>query len=122
MGVLDSIREAALGSGSPSGAPSKAQLENQLRAANYTADHLIESMRRLEDSMEDDGWRRLGWDMEREFTRTGLEEIIKISRALYLSNPLVQRSVDVKTYYTWGQGVTFQAKEDKVQEAVVTPM
>lgn len=121
MSVGSSIREAVTGRPANPGAPTQEQMQNQLLAANITADSLIESMRRLEDSMEDEGWRRLGWDMEREFTRTGLEEIVKISRALYLSNPLVQRSVDVKTYYTWGQGVTHQAKDQKVQDLVVEP-
>jgi hypothetical protein len=120
MGLGEALREAVTGSNG--GQPTTEQMQNQLLAANVTADALQESMRRLEDAMEDEGWRRLGWDCEREFTRQGLEEMVKLSRAMYVSHPLIQRSIDVKTYYTWAQGVTYSAVEDKIQELVVEPL
>lgn len=119
MSRIAALREAVTGS---RGEMTMEQAKNRLLAADLTADALIENLQRLEWAMEDEGWRRLGWDTEREFTRQGLYDIVKVSRALYLSHPLVQRSVDVKTYYTWGQGVTFQAADDKIQEQVVKPM
>jgi len=120
MGLLQEARSVLTGSNG--GQLTTEQMRNQLNAANYTADALQESMLRLELAMEEDGWRRLGWDAEREFTRQGLEEMVKVSRAMYVSHPLIQRSIDVKTYYTWAQGVTYSAVEDKIQELVVEPL
>lgn len=82
---------------------------------------LQENLTVLEMSMEDEGWRRLSANVEREFTRRGIENLLRLSRAMYLSNPLIQRAVNVRTYYTWGQGVTVKAKEDKFQKEVVEP-
>lgn len=116
MGIRELI------TGSNGGQPTQEQMSNQLLAANIQADHLTESLMRLEMAMEDEGWRRIGWEIEREFTKQGLEEIVKLSRAMYLANPLIQRAVDVKTYYTWAQGVTYKAKDDTIQDVVVEPL
>lgn len=120
MGMGEALREALTGSNG--GQLTTEQMKNQLLAANVTADALQESLLRLELAMEEEGWRRLGWDAEREFTRQGLEEMVKLSRAMYISHPLIQRSIDVKTYYTWAQGVTYSAVDDKIQELVVEPL
>jgi hypothetical protein len=86
-----------------------------------TVDMMVENLQLLEMSMEDEGWRKLGIQAEREFTRRGLDQLIRVSRAMYLSHPLVKRGVNVTTYYTWAQGVTMQAKDQTVQDEIVLP-
>lgn len=97
-------------------------LEEQLRQAKWQGEFLAESVRQLEDAVSGDGeWRRLGAELEREFTRQGLDDIVNVSRAMYLAHPLIQRAVNITTYYTWGQGVEYSA-EDDIKDQVVTPM
>lgn len=96
--------------------------ERQARTvAEVQADYFKESLDRLELAMEDEGWRRMAFNARREFTRPGLDDIIEISRLMYLSHPLIKRSVNVTTYYTWAQGGTFKAAEEKIQKEVVIP-
>jgi hypothetical protein len=98
------------------------KLEDGIRSERVNNEIVHENLRRLEDAMEEEGWRRTTSTIEQEFTRGGLTDMIRISRAMYLLHPLIQRAVDVKTFYTWSQGCTMQAKEPKIQDAVVTPM
>jgi hypothetical protein len=92
------------------------------RRQAWQLDLMQENMSVLENTVrEDAGWRRIGRDLEREFTRSGLDDLVEISRAMYISHPLIQRAVNITTYYTWGQGVEFSA-DDKVMDSVITPM
>lgn len=77
-----------------------------------------EAIAELELALEDEGWMRLGLDGEREFSRGGLDKIIALSRIMTLKNPLIQRAVEIRSFYVWGQGVEIQAKDEKVQEVV----
>lgn len=121
MSVLSDIRESITGRRGASG-PTLEQLAQRADRAEIMAEVFEESLNILEDNLVDDeGWRRIGIESEREFTRRGLIQAIKISRAYYLSHPLIKRAVNVTTYYTWSQGVTEQAKDDKVQEEIVEP-
>lgn len=99
-----------------------AKLEDGIRSERVNNEVIHENLRRLELAMEDEGWRRTTATIEQEFTRGGLGEMIRISRAMYLIHPLIQRAVDVKTYYTWSQGVTIQAADSKIQDMIVSPM
>lgn len=121
MSVLGSIREAATGRKGASG-PSVERETRRADAAETMAEVYEESLNILEDRLlDDEGWRRVGIESEREFTRRGLIEMIKISRAMYLSHPLIQRAVNVTSYYTWAQGSTTQAQDTKIQEEIVEP-
>lgn len=81
---------------------------------------LDEHMSELERTFTTDaGWRRISAQGEMDFTRDALGELVKVSRALYLSSPLIKRAIDVTSYYTWAQGVMYKAKDDRVQELVV---
>jgi hypothetical protein len=85
------------------------------------ADVAQENLARLEDSNEAGEWKRVAFNVEREFTRPGLDDICDLSRAMYLSHPLIKRLVNVTTYYTFGQGVTYKAMDDRVQKEVLLP-
>lgn len=95
------------------------QVERQLRQERDTNQFLAESFADLESlAREDIGWRRLRADLERGFTRDGLAELIEISRAMYMSNPPIQRAVNVSTFYTWAQGVEYSSTNEEVQAAI----
>lgn len=83
------------------------------------ADVFKENLSRLELAQEEQGWRRLAVEVEREFTRPGLDDIAELSKAMYLSHPLINRSVNVTTFYVFAQGIQFKAKDDKVQKTVI---
>lgn len=120
MGRLDSIREAVTGSG-PGPAGEERNMREQLRAASLMADVAQENLARLEDNMDAGEWKRISFQVEREFTRPGLDDICDLSRAMYLSHPLIKRVVNVTTYYTFAQGVTYEAVDERVQKEVVKP-
>lgn len=109
MGLLDGRR-------------AERQLREQLQQERWQNTFLAESMAALESQMVDEGWRRLVTNLDREFTRAGLDDLMKMSRAMYLSHPLIQRAVNVRAYYTWAQGVSFGAADDRVQAEVVDPL
>lgn len=112
MGLRETLRRG--------GAETK--LKEQLQREQWQTQHLTESMVALERQMVDDGWRRLTTQLDREFTRDGLDDLMRMSRAMYLSHPLIQRAVNVRAYYTWAQGVHVDAEDEQVQELVVEPM
>lgn len=124
MGVLDRLGES-IRRGADRDAPLQEQLSverNKRAAANIQADVLQENLTRLELAYEEMGWRRAAAVQKREFTRAGLADIIELSHAMYLSNPLINRAVNVTTYYTWAQGCLMKSKDDKIQKTIIDPM
>lgn len=97
-------------------------MTEQYQAMQVNEGFLKETISQLENGMADPDWRRMGAMTEIEFTRAGLKDMIDVSRAMYLLNPLIQRSVDVTTFYTWAQGCDMQAKDDSIQEQIIKPM
>lgn len=84
---------------------------------------LTENLRMLELEIAGDReFRRLGQALRTEFSRAGLDDIMDASRAMYLVNPLIQRAVNVATYYTWAQGSELKAADEKVTTDIVEPM
>lgn len=97
------------------------EVRNELRQSRWQNEYLEESMRELESSMVDREWVRLVGGMDREFTRDGLSDLMEISNAMYLSHPLIQRAVNVRCYYTWGQSVTIKVEDEKIHANVIRP-
>jgi hypothetical protein len=79
---------------------------------------LTERLAELELALEDEGWLRLSTLSELEFSRDGLRKIAKLARIMYLKNPLIQRGVNVQTYYVYGQGMNIRAKDPDVNAVV----
>ncbi len=104
--------------------PEKAKLREDLQSMQWQASHLEESMRELELQIMGDevGWRRMYGALQMDFSRTGLDNLMDMSRAMYMSNPLIQRAVNVSSYYVWAQGVEFHAADQTIQDDVVDPM
>lgn len=106
------------------GRDERTQLREELKSVRWQAQHFEESLRDLEQQISGDepGWRRLYGQLQHDFTRTGLDQVTDMSRAMYMSNPLIQRAVNVSSYYVWAQGVGFHAADSDIQELVVDPL
>lgn len=118
MGIKTAIAEAVSGKAGPE---EQRSLTEELARASLSAEILQENLTRLELAQEDSGWRRQSLETEREFTRAGLDDIAMLSRSMYLSHPLINRAVNVTTFYVFGQGVqvTTDKENDKVQKTVI---
>lgn len=78
-------------------------------------DHLTEVITELQLRQEDIGWVKLnGADFE--IGRQDLRNITSICRMYALRHPLINRALNVQTYYVMGQGLSFRAKDSRVQE------
>jgi hypothetical protein len=86
------------------------------------AQPLQESTARLEMALEEVGWQRLVAFGQHEFTRDGIERAALLSRLMWRKNPLIKRGVNVRTYFTWAQGVSIAARDETIQEQVVGPL
>lgn len=95
---------------------SRLHQETTRNARNYEL--LQERLAELEFAIEDQGWTRLGHQFEREFSRDGLNKLARMSRIMYLWNPLIRRAVNLRGYYTWGQGVEVNSDDDKLNEII----
>lgn len=116
MSVLDSLRGRTVATMTES-SDDRDVLAEQLRAEQETNLLLQESIADLE--ADNRGWLRID-QLERgqEFSRAGLEQIAAAARLNWLANPLIQRAVNVRMFYTWGQGVEIQARDGGVNDLI----
>lgn len=95
-----------------------ATLEESLRQEVAQSAWLQESLAELELAIDEQGWARLSLESEWEFSRSGLDRIIALSRLNALKNPLIKRGVGLKAQYVFGQGVEITAADPDVNEVV----
>ncbi|KAA3644548.1 MAG: hypothetical protein DWQ07_14105 [Chloroflexi bacterium] len=93
-------------------------LADDLTQIGQELDTHLERIAELELALEDADWLQLNMAGETEFSRAGLRQITRLSRLMYLKNPLIQRGVNVKRYYVWGQGMTVKAQDEVVGEVL----
>lgn len=98
------------------------EAKSEAQQQRWQAEYLEENLRALEDSAREEGWRRLSMAVEIDFTRDGLDDLMINSQAMYLVHPLIQRAVNVRSYYTWGQGVTIHVDDEQVNERWLQPL
>src|SRR5207253_3066808 len=79
---------------------------------------LRERLAELELAIENSGWLRLGYGIEREFSREGLRKIVALSRLMFLKSPLVNRAVTLQAFYVWGQGVQIAGRNDAINGVI----
>lgn len=79
---------------------------------------LQEGITELERNLSEPGWNRIFAESERELSRDGLTTLTKISRILFLKNPIIRRAVTVQALYVWGQGATIKADSSNVDYAL----
>lgn len=89
-------------------------------AALYEEKHndLLERLSELEAVLLTPDWNRLTADGDREFSLEGLRAAMRISRLMFLSNPLINRAITLKSQYVFGQGFTLTAKGDAGKAAL----
>ena len=116
MGIVANIGKALRGR-NRQGATSPADMKEYLRQTEGNMDLLRETLAELELSLEDKMWLTLG-GTDREFDRRQLGEIWKLCRLMYLKNPLINRAVNIQSYYVWGQGVNIEAKAKPLNEVI----
>lgn len=82
--------------------------------------YLQERLAEIEDFIrEDRDWINIGAAaQEQELSRQGLQAIGRISRLMYIQNPLVNRGVTVKADYVFGRGVNISAKDETINELI----
>lgn len=101
----------------PSAAETAALQEAQIAKHNATLlaekhAEVAERLAELEAVLLTPEWSRLTADGEREFGLEGLRAAMKISRLMFLSNPLINRAITLKSQYVFGQGFTLTTKGD----------
>lgn len=72
----------------------------------------------IELALQNVEWRReinLSW---LEFSRWGIQQLILISRLYYVKNPLIQRGVNISSYYVFGRGVEVSSEDDDANETL----
>ena len=93
-------------------------MENTPYQLEETIELLQERIASLELSLEDQDYQRLSAESSQEFSRQGLQRMMELSRLMYLKNPLINRGVQVQSYYVFGQGVSVHADNDDVNDVV----
>lgn len=76
-----------------------------------------ERLAELELALEDTGWQALG-EGTSDFGADARRNLVRLSRVMYLKNPIIRRGVNVQVYYVMGQGVSIQAPDPDVNEVV----
>lgn len=92
-------------------------LERSANLAGETA-QLREGLAELELALDDRGWTRVLAQSDLEFSRHGLQQIIRISRLYFLKNPLIKRGVSISSYYVFGRGVEVRSDDDATNEVI----
>ncbi|GAA0494859.1 hypothetical protein Ade02nite_19590 [Paractinoplanes deccanensis] len=85
-------------------------LREQLRQALDNEQLLQESFAELAAQLQDPGWIRLSAQFEQEFTAENLKQIRAICRLFAVKNPLIRRSLSLRSAYVWGKGVEITAR------------
>lgn len=81
-------------------------------------EQMREGLAELELAIEEQGWKNLGKGGDKEFSNEGLKQLRKLSRTMWLKNPLINRSVNVQALYVWAQGCTIKADDDTAQVTI----
>ena len=96
--------------------PTKAQFVEAYGQERNTNILLEERLAELELALEDQEWLKLSLTGEREFSREGLGKIVRLSRLMFLKNPLINHAAEVTGHYVFGQGVTVQHADERLND------
>jgi hypothetical protein len=103
------------------GQPTIVELQEAYASLEESRVDLVERIAELELEVEDreGSWLKLfGADADDEFSREKLRSITRLSRVLYLKNPLIRRAVDTRTDYVFGRGISISARHPLVDAVV----
>lgn len=91
-------------------APAALSIEEQLAASEQDNEILEEALSELELAAEDRGWRTAQMDLDREFSREGLTNVIRNCSVMAIASPMIKRGLQLRLGYVWGQGLTVAAR------------
>lgn len=115
MGILNSVADAITGG-------RLSLLEKFANATQLDNRQLRESQADLADELlhrQGEGWVPLGAGADKTaWTREELRQQHAFALTMYLRNPFVRRTVDVKTSYILGQGVTISSPQPEVNRVL----
>lgn len=106
--------EAEMMSGSGPGMTAREAAQRIDRLDVVVKERLLE----LELALDNIGWRRQLAYADLEFSRNGIQGIIKISRLYYLKNPLVKRAVEISGSYVYARGFEVRCDEPAAQDTI----
>lgn len=115
MGLTQFLRETAVSLTDKFVLPG---VVNMVNTQSQQSTQLQERLAELELALEDMGWTKVLDNWEKDFSRQGLGEIMRLSRLMWLKNPIIKRGVEVQALYVFGQGVTIRAEDKLVNRAV----
>lgn len=93
-------------------------LHDEIRQYSDSLDLMHERFAELELALEDQDWMRLMGEDSSEFSRAGLRKISRLAKLMIVKNPIIQRGVNVKMAYVWGQGMSWKAADEDIQQAI----
>lgn len=99
----------------------EAQLTKLTEESNINFNNLeifTERLAQLEFAIEDQGWERIGDQINKEFSRSGIAMINDAARLFWLKNPLIRRAVLTQANYVFGQGVNIASENKDVNEVI----
>jgi hypothetical protein len=83
-----------------------------------SAVQLKERLWELELALEDRGWIREVTLAALEFSRIGVQQLIKICRVYAIKNPLIKRTAEICMLYVFGRGFEIRSDDDAEDDAV----
>lgn len=94
----------------------------ELKAANVVNENnleiYIERLAQLELAIENQGWDRIGDQINKEFSRSGIAMINDAARLFWLKNTLIRRAVLTQANYVFGQGVNIASDNEEVNDVI----
>lgn len=103
----------------PNGTPYKPQLTSDSAYFEALASLLESRIGELELELygPDARWEQLH-SSDDQFTRQSIQEVANLAEVMYLKNPLIQRGINIKTFYTFGQGVQVSAPNPEINDVI----
>ncbi len=77
-----------------------------------------ETLWELELALEDRGWTREVTLSQLEFSRLGVQQLIRICRVYALKNPIVKRAAIICRLYVFGRGVDIRCDDDSSNDVI----
>jgi hypothetical protein len=111
------LREAELACVNPQ-AYEGMRASGALAAPVQTPVELKERLWELELALEDRGWVRETTLAMLEFSRYGVQQLIRISRIYALKNPIIKRGAEICRMYVFGRGIEMRAEDEAANETI----
>jgi hypothetical protein len=90
-----------------------------LKEAGVTVDQVFkERLWELELALEDRGWVRETTLAALEFSRYGVQQLIRICRIYGIKNPIIKRISEICELYVFGRGIEIRSEDDTANDVI----